>query len=254
MKSITHTPFTPELLSSKAYFWNCRTKEDIETCHKSGNPGDLETLLAIVQNNRKLFSLITTTIPTMDGWTTIPKACALASLTLAVKPISAVEIGIWAGRSLLPIAMAMQSLGTGVVTGIDPYSSHESSKEEYGENAKWWSEQDHKAIKGKFLHFVNRFNLETHVRHIEKPSDEVDLKGFKIELLHIDGSHTDQAVRDAERYGALVPVGGIAVLDDLTWVGGGVLRAIDTLEDVGFSEVFRKTNDGDNWNVMQRVN
>ena len=250
MKPITQYPFAPALLTSKEWFWNCKTKEEIEQC---SGIDQFDALLAIVQNNRKLFSLITSTIPTMDGWTTIPKACALASLTLALKPITAVEIGIWAGRSLLPIAMAMKTLGSGIITGIDPYSPQESAKGEFGENEKWWSQQDHVAIKDKFLHFVKRFDLEKHVRHIHKPSDEVDLKGFRIELLHIDGSHTDQAVKDAERFGALVPIGGIAVLDDLNWVGGGVLRAIDTLEEMGFVEVLRRTSDGDNWNIMQRA-
>jgi len=253
MTPITSHPFTQDLLTDKSWFWNCKTTEEVEACQRLDRQEQFNALLAIVQNNRKLFSLITSTIPTMDGWTTLPKACALASLTLALRPASAVEIGIWAGRSLLPIAMAMKHLGTGLITGIDPYSSQESAKGEFGENEKWWAAQDHKAIKEKFLHFVNRFGLGNHIKHIEKPSDEVDLTGYRIELLHVDGSHTDQAVRDAERFGALVPIGGIAVLDDLHWVGGGVLRAIDTLEDMGFVEVLRRTGDGDNWNIMQRA-
>lgn len=253
MTPITHYPYSPQLLTSKEYFWNCRTTDEVLAA-KPENPFEaFDALLSIVQQNRRLFSLITTTIPTMDGWTTLPKACALASLVIAIRPTSAVEIGIWAGRSLLPMAMAMKHIGTGLVTGIDPYSPQESAKGEYGENEKWWASQDHKAIKAKFLHFVARFGLENHVRHIEKPSDEVDMKGSRVDLLHIDGSHTDQAVRDAERFGALVPIGGIVVLDDLTWVGGGVLRAIDALEEMGFHEVLRRQTDGDNWNIMQRV-
>lgn len=250
MKNITNFTYHPNLLTSKEFFWNCKTTEEMEQC---SGVDQFDALLSIVQSNRKLFSLISTTIPTMDGWTSLPKACALASLTLAIKPISACEIGIWAGRSLLPVAMAMKTIGSGIITGIDPYSPQESAKGEFGENEKWWAAQDHLAIKEKFTHFVLRFDLGKHVRHIHKPSDEVDLKGFKFELLHIDGSHTDQAVRDAERFGALVPIGGVAVLDDLNWVGGGVLRAIDTLEELGFREILRRTSDGDNWNIMQRV-
>ncbi len=253
MKPITTLAFSPDFLVSPQYFWNCKTREQLDQWHSHiSDSQQFEALLSIVQNNRKLCSLITTTIPTMDGWTTIPKACALAGLTLAMKPVSVVEIGIWAGRSLLPVAMAMKTLGSGVITGIDPYSPQISAQNEFGENAVWWGAQDHKAIKAKFLNFVRYFQVEQHVRHIEMPSDQVELNVQPM-LLHIDGSHTDQAVRDAEKFGKLIPLGGVAVLDDINWVGGGVLRAIDTLEDMGFVEVLRRTTEGENWNIMQRV-
>ena len=255
MKPITIHPFTQDLLTNVSYFWNCKTKEELHGFYFLGGEdreNQFQALLSIVQANKKLFSLICTTIPTMDGWTTLPKACALASLTLAIKPVSVVEIGIWAGRSLLPVAMALKTIGSGIITGIDPYSPQESAQSEFGENAVWWGAQDHQAIKKKFEQFVRYFQVEAHVRHIEKPSDQVELN-LQPQLLHIDGSHTDQAVRDAERFGKLVPLGGIVVMDDIHWVGGGVLRAIDTLEEMGFVEVLRRTTDGDNWNIMQRV-
>lgn len=251
MKPITDYKYRPELLTEKAFWWNCRMKEDFNG-HVDDVGSAFNPLLSIVQNNAKLFTMICTTVPTMDGWTSIPKACALASLVLAIKPENVVEIGIWAGRSLIPMALALKSVGRGVITGIDPYSPQESAKNEFGENENWWAAQDHKAIKEKFLQFVTRFDLSKQVRHIESPSDKVKMKE-PIQLLHVDGSHTEQAVRDAENFGPLVPIGGIAVLDDLNWVGGGVLRAIDCLEEQGFVERERPTIDGDNWNIMQRV-
>jgi hypothetical protein len=252
MKPITAHQFTQDLLTSPEYFWNCKTPEDLNKWYVPHRPNGIEALLSIVQANRKLFSLISSTVPTMDGWCSLEKACVLASLTLAMKPVSAIEIGIWAGRSLLPVAMAMKVIGSGVITGIDPYSPQESAKSEVGESEKWWAAQDHKAIKEKFLAFVRYFQVEPHVRHIEKPSDQVELN-INPMLLHIDGSHTDQAVRDAERFGKLVPLGGIVVMDDINWQMGGVLRAIDALEEMGFIEVYRRSGNGEDWNIMQRV-
>ncbi len=43
------------------------------------------------------------------------------------------------------------------------------------------------------------------------------------------------------------------VCDDLMWGAGYVLRSIDALEDMGFSEVARIQTEGDCWNIMQRV-
>lgn len=255
MKPITTQPYTPDLLTSTEYFWNCNTLEELYEWHKHPVDQDKQYngLLAITQNNRKLFSLIQTTIPTMDGWCSVEKACVLAALVLVKKPSTVVELGVWCGRSLLPMAFACQLLKTGMVTGIDPYSSQASADGQMGANQKWWSEQDHKAIRDKFLSFVKLFKVEDHVRLIEKPSGEVNTAGMRIQILHSDGNHGEQALHDAEKYGPLVDLGGFVICDDIGWEGGSVLRSIDEYEHQGFIEVFRRTEGGDNWCLMQRV-
>ncbi len=259
MKQITDYKFTEDLLTSKSFFWNCRTKEDIAAYHKKlarRSDNDYQQLLSITQNNRKLFSLISSVTQTLDGWCSVPKACALAALTTAMNVQQAVEIGVWAGRSLLPVAFAMKEQGFGMIRGIDPYTAAASAQDEFGENLKWWNDQKmHDDIKAKFWNHVKKFAVEPHVHLLEKKSDDIDLSIFTttLDLCHVDGNHQDQAIRDAERFGPLVRLGGIVVCDDLKWQGGGPLRAIDTLEDLGFVEVFRVEGDGDCWNAMQRV-
>lgn len=258
MKPITEFTYGPLLLTSKDYFWNCRTKEELTAYHKKlarRSDNDYLALLSITQNNRKLFSLISSVTQTLDGWCSVPKAAALAALTTAMDVQTAIEIGVWAGRSLLPVAFAMQAKGTGVIKGIDPYTAAASAKDEFGENLEWWNNQKmHDDIKAKFWNHVKKFDVQARVILEEKKSDEVDPKGSApYDLLHIDGNHTDQAIRDAERFGPMVRLGGIIICDDLKWQGGGPLRAIDTLEDMGFVEVFRVEGDGDCWNAMQRV-
>lgn len=245
MKSITAAIFTQDLLTSPVFWWNRRTPEEL------ANPAtpDFQELLAITQNAPKVLSLISTTIPTLHGWCSIEKACALAGLVLATKPKVIIEIGVWAGRSLLPMAWAVKENRQGLVIGIDPYDPQQSSKDEFGDHEKWWVAQDHKAIQRTFESFIKRFGLNDVVSLEVMPSDK--FKPVPCELLHIDGSHTEQAVRDAERFGPMVPLGGIAVFDDIMWVGGSVLRAIDCLEAQGFVERFRFTEQ--NWCIMQRI-
>lgn len=260
MKPLTTHPYKPELLTSEDYFWNCRTSEALEDYYdrldsrKVINPtdGDDKALLAIVQNEKKLFSLIVSTVQTMDGWSSPEKCCAMASLVLAIRPKVCVEIGVFAGRSLIPMAMALKHASIpGKVIGIDPYSAQESVKGEQGENEKWWGQLDHNSIHDKFQGFVKRFDLSQQVQLIKKSSNDVE--PMECDLIHIDGNHSDQALKDAERFGPKVRLGGIAIMDDLMWVGGGVLRAIDVLEELGFCEAFRVQADGECWNVMQRV-
>lgn len=211
-------------------------------------PKTLEELTAIAAQTKQLSQLIRTTLPTMDGWCSVNKGMALAGLVLLLKPKTVVEIGVYAGRSLLPMAWAAKEITPQPkIIGIDPYDAAQSAKNEFSANEEWWGKLDHEAILKKFQEFMKRFFVG-HVQLVRKPSDDVE--PMACELLHIDGSHTDQAVRDAQRFGALVPVGGVVVLDDIMWIGGGVLRAIDTLEEMGFREIFRVTEE--NWNVMQR--
>lgn len=245
MKPITTYPFSGELLSSNKYFWNRKTvKELVEPF----NDDDYEALLAITQNNRKFFSLIMTTLPTMDGWCTPEKGCVLFALALAMRPQTCVEVGTYAGRSFLPMAWAVRENGVGRVVGIDAYSGAVSASEEMPGNQEWWASLDHTAIKKTFFGFLKGFGLEGVSHIIEKKSDDVE--PMSCDILHVDGGHSDVAVRDAERFGPKVRLGGIAVLDDLMWSGGAVLRALDTLEEMGFRECFRRTDQ--NWNVMQR--
>ena len=138
--------------------------------------------------------------------------------------------------------------------GIDPYTAAASAQDEFGENLKWWNDQKmHDGIKEKFWNHVRKFGVYDYVSLVEKKSDDVILDTIVFDMAHIDGNHQDQAIRDAERFGAHVRLGGIIICDDLKWQGGGPLRAIDTLEDMGFVEVFRVEVESDCWNVMQKV-
>jgi predicted O-methyltransferase YrrM len=253
MKPASPHPYSPELLTDKKYFWNCSTSEDLlayREAHMQRVDDDFEALLAILNNEPQLLTMVQTTVPTMDGWCTETKAAALAALVVALKPKTVVEIGVWAGRSLIPMALAMKAkFIKGQVIGIDPYSNQESTKGEFGANQKWWGEVNHELILETFRGFVSRFGLNEIVKLMRQPSDAVE--PMPCELLHIDGNHTDQAVKDAERFGSRVKLGGVVVCDDIMWIGGGVLRAIDTLENMGFHEVYRNTPE--NWNIMVRV-
>lgn len=59
-----------------------------------------------------------------------------------------------------------------------------------------------------------------------------------IDLLHIDGNHTEQALRDVDRYASNVIIGGMLVLDDLDWEGGGVQKAKARAMELGFFELY----------------
>lgn len=193
----------------------------------------------------------------IQGWCTLRKAQTLAALVLAYRPLLVYEVGIYGGASILPMALACKHAKCGTVIGIDPYEVSASVQGEVKVNADHWSKVDHKAIRDGFRKKVVELGLEKQITFYEHKSDDVEPKIH--EICHLDGNHTDQAVRDVRRYGAKVRIGGFLVMDDPSWPGGGVLRAIDTAKEMGFKEISRfmgeeaVTKRKDDWAIFQRV-
>lgn len=183
------------------------------------------------------------------GWTTREKAHVLASLVVALRPTTTVEIGVYAGRSAITMALAQRFIKHGQVIGIDPFSNAAAVEGYEGDHKKWWSENvDLNQIYHLFNSMVMEMGVGNFITLIRKRSDDVEPPP-EIDLFHNDGQHSDQAVRDVVRFASKVRVGGIAIMDDIHWPGGGVVSAIEKLTELGFIQLY--TLDGGA--VFQRV-
>lgn len=172
------------------------------------------------------------------GWCTTEKAYTLASVILALKPEVVCEIGIWAGRSLIPMALAVRHNRIGKVIGIDPWSADASSSGMSGANLQWWSSVPHEDIYNHFISAVHKFGVSQVVDIRRAKSDDVD-PPQNIGLFHCDGNHSDQAIRDIERFAPNVKAGGFVFCDDIQWDGGGVSKATHILDNLGFIEPYK---------------
>jgi hypothetical protein len=202
-------------------------------------------------SHRNLFVQVLTTTQTMHGWASPEKCCTLAALVLAVKPKLSLEIGVWGGRSLLPMAIAHKAVG-GVVIGVDPWNAEESARDEFPDSAEWWAKQDHQKIFEYCQRMIKLVDVGKQVQLMRERSDDI-LPPGDIGVFHCDGSHMEAATRDAMRFCPNIIPGGYAVFDDIGWTGGAVLRALDWAEQNGFKEVYRVTENGENWCVMQHL-
>lgn len=200
-----------------------------------------------------LFTDIAKIVPTLEGWCSVPKALHLASIVCAIRPETVVEIGVFGGRSFIPMAMAVKAMGKGKVIGIDPWDSKASAEGMTGDNLKFWGTQcNHQAVFVKFAQELNRLELGGVSEIIRKRSDDVDPQD-RIDLLHSDGNHSMQALRDVNGFAPRIRVGGFCVLDDLHWEGGGVLASEKALFDMGFIRLYAVKDTGSEWAVYQRV-
>jgi hypothetical protein len=196
------------------------------------------------------------TNPRLEGWCELDKAFALAATTFALRPLVSVEIGCWAGRSVLPVALSLQEIGRGIIHCIEPWSPQASAEQYTGVNHDWWlNVANHDYAKNQFFGWVKDTQCQLFVRVHQTRSDDVTPPD-DIGLLHIDGVHTTQARKDVSRFGPKVSVGGIVFMDDIGWQNDGIRHvrlAADDLMAMGFKFLYGIYSKGNECEVFQRV-
>ena len=160
-------------------------------------------------------------IKPMEGWCWEEKALALADLIIDTKPIWVVEIGVFGGKSLVPMAMALKENGSGIVCGIDPWKKDAALECAIDpENAKWWQECDLDAIlkgcsESIWKHGLDDYTILTRCDAVLSSRTFVD--GI-VDILHIDGNHSEVvSMRDVTNWLPKVKPGGYIWLDDFHW-------------------------------------
>jgi predicted O-methyltransferase YrrM len=158
-----------------------------------------------------------------SGWCPQEKACLIMDCIKNNQCQQCIEIGVFSGASLLPIAKTLQHNGTGIVYAIDPWDALESTKgfkKTSHPSYVWWNELDYNNLYNQTLHLIRQHQLQNYCKIIRKPSQEVaDLFGdATIDFIHIDGNHNEEFVsRDVMDYFSKVKDGGYILLNDANW-------------------------------------
>ncbi len=153
----------------------------------------------------------------LEGWCSNEKASILIDIIAELKPETIVEIGVWGGKSLIPMAYALNYNGKGKIYGVDPWSTQESAEGMDGVNHTWWSSVDHvKILKGLQVK-IQEFHLQDQIVLIRTTSEHCPVIS-DIDILHIDGNHSDKAsFLDVIKWVPLVKSGGLIIFDDVNW-------------------------------------
>lgn len=173
----------------------------------------------------------------LEGWCTQNKASLLIDLILMADPQVVVEIGVWGGKSLIPMAYALKENGAGKIYGIDPWSAIESIQGMDGVNKEWWGSVNHQQILDGLIQKINQFGLRDQIELIRKTSANAE-PIYDIGLLHIDGNHSEESsYLDVVKWVPLVKKGGIIIFDDVNWTSTG--KAVKWLDDncIRFAQV-----------------
>lgn len=154
----------------------------------------------------------------LQGWCQPQKAQAMCLLVMQTRAECVVEIGVFGGRSLIPMAMAMQ---VGTAFGIDPWETEtaiEGSTDDVNNN--WWKSVDLNDIMRGALDAIRKAGMEKRICVMPMHSRQAKkhFRKMSIDILHIDGCHSEHAsMRDVVDWLPLVRHGGFIWMDDVNW-------------------------------------
>lgn len=161
-------------------------------------------------------------LPSLHGWCSQEKAIHFIDLILKVRPKVCVEIGVFAGASIYPVASALKLLNHGVVIAIDPWSPTESLKnldphlDQH--HIHWWKNIDYNQVYSSYLSLLKMFSLEDVCITIRAPAERAVKVIGTIDILHIDGNHSETSFTNAVKlYLPKVRSGGYIWLNDCLW-------------------------------------
>lgn len=188
-------------------------------------------------------------VDTLEGWCGRDRCDKLVELVLDYTPHTIVEVGVFGGRSLaaLALALATEHRGGARVWGIDPWTNESNLEGEPNEHRKYWEEID---LDGVYFRFIEAMeDLGVDYRHIRARGEQC-LHLFKdgsIDLLSLDGNHSElSSCRDVQLWLPKLAVDGHLVMDDTGWAS--MQKAVGMVREAGLTV----THYTDHWMVFRR--
>jgi len=179
----------------------------------------------------------------IKGWCPKEKALKMASL---VKPNDVcIELGVYGGRSLLPLCLMTKNK----VFGVDAWSKNASlDGENKKENDDWWSNVNYYEMYNYTINLMKKHNC-INCSLLRMTSEEAIGHFFdnSIDLIHQDSNHSEQiSCLEVELYENKLKPGGFWVFDDTDW--DTTKKAQERLIEKNFVLI----NDYGNWKIFQK--
>lgn len=148
-----------------------------------------------------------------EGWCNPLKARLLISLILMMTPQTVVEIGVFGGKSLIPIAYALKENGQGKVIGIDSWNAEVAARGLHGPDRDWWLSLDYEGIFKNCQKQIIDSGLQSFVELRRISSENASLI-HSIDILNIDGNHSPESTYfDVVKWTECVRKGGVIILN-----------------------------------------
>lgn len=171
--------------------------------------------------NKNLKKQIQQVTDNLLGWCPLDKSLLLAELVIETQSKISVELGIYGGRSLVPMALGAKQFG-GLVIGVEPWENQPALEGDNSkENDDWWTEINLGQVKEAYYHGALNFGTVANTKVLEMTSKQAlplikEYKGIKV--IHQDGNHSELVSSwEVENYLPLLEKGGYWIIDDTAW-------------------------------------
>lgn len=160
-----------------------------------------------------------------DGWCWEEKAIKLAEVVWTLKPKLTVEVGVFGGKSFIPMAAVVahldQNTGNHSAVGIDAWAAAAALENNLGTaHEQFWKDQA--MLDAVHARAIGRCNALAcrNVKLVKDWSTDAinDFKDGEIGLLGLDSNHSEEtSVRDVTTWLKKVSIGGVLAFDDTAW-------------------------------------
>jgi methyltransferase family protein len=184
----------------------------------------------------------------IPGWCPPEKGKRLAALAYGSE--LCVELGVFGGRGLVAMALALKDQQFGRADGIDPFTAAaalEGTNDPV--NDEWWGRLDYDAVAKSAQTTLYRMDLVPYAHLIRLPSRDVAefYSDGSVDLLHQDSNHSEEvSCEEVTLWTPKIKVGGHWVFDDTDWTS--TRKAQGMLAGLGFKEI----EDRKSWKVYRR--
>ncbi|HEX2583361.1 MAG TPA: class I SAM-dependent methyltransferase [Chlamydiales bacterium] len=184
--------------------------------------GSLSLLQAVDHKWEKHKQKVMLEQKTIPGWCVYEKADKLMELIHETHPTVVVEIGVFGGSSVYPMAEALRYQKQGLIYAIDPWKTEDCQMGYTPDdpNYIWWTSLDLEKIYKDFTQLIKKNGLSNYCKIMRATSREAvhSFADESIDILHIDGNHTeDSAFTDATLFLPKVKKNGYIWFDDVNW-------------------------------------
>ncbi len=157
----------------------------------------------------------------IPGWCKKEKAEKLMDLIHDMQPKICIEIGVFRGSSVYPIAKALKYAKKGIVYAVDPWDKDEALKFEVDKgNIDCWGNINYEKTYRKFIKMLKKNDLRKYCKVLRTTAEKAlsQFKNESIDFIHIDGNHNEEScMLDVEMSLRKLKKGGYLLFDDANW-------------------------------------
>jgi len=175
-------------------------------------------------NYKRLKKSVTRHLAAEKLWCTEEKANLLMDLILLTKPSICVEIGVFNGSTVLPVAATLKYVNHGKIYAVDAWSNVEASKNlrDNSSHKDWWSTVNMVDVARDFNSMIKAWALGNYCIPIHSTSENFSSQIETIDFLHLDGDFSSiGSLQDVEMYLPKVKKNGTILLSNATWSDNG---------------------------------